>query len=335
MTLPASEAPIESPLSGVWAALPVPWRGDKVDAGLLRELLRRYAEAGIHGAYTAGTDGEMHVLELDDFQALVAALAEGSAETGLPVQAGCTWHHTPGVVERMRYAVECGVATAQLALPQWVPLDDGEVCRFFTSLHDDVPEARVVHYNHAGTGRFLNGRDYRAVVEACPTLIGTKQTGGDLSALIELVDATPELHHFVVDQQIVPAAMFGAAGFYSFHANLVPHVVRDMWDACARGDWVSAARQRLAMEAFLREWRSVRPRIGSPALAKVATRAGLLPDMPLDVRAPYTVGTEGDVAVLRDLVARHFPDGHVGAPSAITTSSAPQRKADHAARTTG
>jgi dihydrodipicolinate synthase/N-acetylneuraminate lyase len=310
-------------LQGVWAAVPIPWSGDRVDAGLVRELLRRYAAAGVHGAYTAGTDGEMHVLEQSDFDVLVEALAAGSEETGLPVQAGCTWHHTPGVVQRIRYAAACGVRVAQLALPQWVPLNDDEILRFFAGLHTEVPDARFVHYNHAGTGRFLTGRHYRSLLEVCPTLVGTKQTGGDVSALIDVVRATPGLSHFVVDHQIVPGALFGSRGLYSFHANLVPRVVLGMWEACARGDWQSAVRHRLAMEDFLREWRSARPSIGSPALAKIATRAGVLSDMPLDVRAPYTPGTEDDVAMLRDLVRRHFPDGVLKDPG---TAPVPPRQ---------
>lgn len=299
------------PLRGVWVALPVPWTGDRVDPGLVRELMRRYAAAGVHGVYTAGTDGEMHVLEQEDFEALVDALATASDETGLPVQAGCTWHHTGGVVRRMRYAVERGLGAVQLALPQWVPLRDPELLRFFSGLHDEVPEASIVHYNHPGTGRSLRGRDYQAVLEVCPTLVGSKQTGGDIPALIDIVGASPQLSHFVVDTQIVPGAMFGAQGLYSFHAHLVPDVILGMWDAAARGDWPTATRHRLALEAFLVEWRAVRPDLGSPALLKIAARAGTLDDLPLDVRAPYAAGTEDDVAVLRSLVARHFPDGRL------------------------
>ena len=38
-------------LSGAWAAIPTPWTADgSIDAGVVRELVERYAAAGLNGA---------------------------------------------------------------------------------------------------------------------------------------------------------------------------------------------------------------------------------------------------------------------------------------------
>ena len=50
--------------------------GRAVDAGIVRELVQRYAAAGLHGAYTTGTDGEVHVMEVDELKQLAAPFAE-------------------------------------------------------------------------------------------------------------------------------------------------------------------------------------------------------------------------------------------------------------------
>jgi dihydrodipicolinate synthase/N-acetylneuraminate lyase len=295
-------------LRGVWAALPVPWAADgTVDGGLVAELVRRYRAAGVDGVYTTGTDGEMHVLEWDDFRRLVDAFAAAVQEVGLPAQVGCTWSHTEGVLRRMRYARERGIGCVQVALPSWVPLGDDEVRRFFAELRAGCPEVGLVHYNIARSGRFLTGKDYRAIVAVAPNLVGTKHTGGDVASLIEIVQAIPELRHFVVDQQIVPGALFGARGFYSFLVNLSPRFTVALWRDCERGDWTEAARKRMVAEAFFREWltQDGLPS-ASPALAKIATRAGIFPEMPLAVRAPYRAGAEDQVVTLRALLAKHY-----------------------------
>ena len=63
-------------LRGVWVAMPTPWQADgAVDAAIVRELVGRYAAAGLHGAYTTGTDGEVHVMEVDELRQLVAPFA--------------------------------------------------------------------------------------------------------------------------------------------------------------------------------------------------------------------------------------------------------------------
>jgi len=297
-------------LQGVWAALPVPWAADgTVDSGLVAELVRRYRATGVDGVYTTGTDGEMHVLEWDDFRRLVDAFAAAVQAVGLPAQVGCTWSHTEGVLRRMRYAQERGIGCVQVALPSWVPLGDDEVRRFFAELQEGCPELGLVHYNIARAGRFLTGKDYRAILEVAPNLVGTKHTGGDVGSLIEIVQATPGVRHFVVDQQIVPGALFGAKGFYSFLVNLGPRFTVDLWRDCQRGDWTEAARKRVTAEAFFRDWlgQDGLP-TASPSLAKIATRAGIFPAMPLAVRAPYRAGTEEQVASLRALLEGRYPE---------------------------
>ena len=255
-----------------------------------------------------GTDGEMHVLDLPEFKQIDDAFANGAEETGLPVQVGCSWSHTDGAIERARYAAERGITTIQVALPSWVPLNDSEMLRFFAALQTELPETKIVHYNIARAGRFLKGRDYRAIAEVAPNVIGSKHTGGDVGSLIDIVQATPEMAHFVVDGQIVPGALFGARGYYSFTANLFPNFALELWRCCEERRWEDAAQLREIGEALFKEWLATCPEItASPALGKIATRAGIFSNMPLVVRAPYQSGGDAHVETLRNLIRNRFP----------------------------
>lgn len=61
-------------------------------------------------------------------------------------------------------------------------------------------------------------------------------------------------------------------------------------------------------EAFFSEWLATCPEItASPALGKIATRAGIFPDMPLVVRSPYQSGHDAHVETLRNLIQDRFP----------------------------
>ncbi|HEV8534602.1 MAG TPA: dihydrodipicolinate synthase family protein [Candidatus Limnocylindria bacterium] len=297
-------------LKGVWAAIPLPWtdRGT-LDAGILRELIAIYKDAGVHGVYTTGTDGEFHVLELSDFRSMVDAFARAVTDVGIPAQVGVTWVHTAGVIERTAYARDRGIQAVQVALPFWQALNDRELTNFFADLARAFPDVALIHYNIALAKRFLTGTEYRALLEVAPNLVGTKQTGGNVAALEEVVLATPELHHFVVDPHIVPGLLLGAKGTYSAAVNISAVWMMEWWADCERGDWSAATSKKVLLDRMDREAVRRLPHLSAePSWSKLYTRCGIFPTMPLAVRAPYLAATEDDARVFRGLLETEFAE---------------------------
>lgn len=297
-------------LHGVWVAMPTPWQSDgTVDGGIVREIVQIYADAGLHGAYTTGTDGEVHVMEVEDLRQLVPPFANAAGNAGLPVQVGCGWSHTNGVIERGRVARENGVGIIQVTLPAWIPLNDDEIVRFYGAIGDALPELLLIHYNIMRSGRMMNGKDFQRAQAVAPGLAGSKHTGGNISLVSEIIDATPGMAHFMVDADIVTGSLFGSPGYYSFIANISPSFALEMMGACDRGDWAVAAAHAKYCQRFFRAWLPMCPEINSSAaLGKIATAAGVFPDMPLFIKEPYTSGTERHVRELRALIQRDFPE---------------------------
>ncbi|MBM4420907.1 MAG: dihydrodipicolinate synthase family protein [Chloroflexi bacterium] len=297
-------------LHGVWAAIPLPWtdRG-VVDEGVLRELLRIYREAGVHGVYTTGTDGEFHVLDIADYRSLVDAFARGAADVGIPAQVGVTWLHTAGVLERIAYARDRGINAVQVALPFWQPLSDREILNFFADLARAFPDVALIHYNIALAKRFLTGAEYRSILEVAPTLVGTKQTGGNVAAFEEVVLATPRLHHFVVDPHVVPGVLLGARGTYSAAVNISARWMMEWWRDCERGDWQAATRKKVMLDRMDREAVGLLSHLtAEPSWSKLYTRCGIYPKMPLRVRAPYLSATDEDAAAFTRLLETGYPE---------------------------
>ena len=295
-------------LKGVWAAIPLPWtaRGT-LDAGMLRELVSLYKAAGVHGVYTTGTDGEFHVLEIAGYREMVDAFARAVTDLDMPAQVGVTWVHTAGVIERMAYARDRGIHAVQVALPFWQPLNDRELTGFFADLAKEFPDVAVIHYNIALAKRFLTGAEYRALLGVAPNLVGTKQTGGNVAAFEEVVLATPELHHFVVDPHIVPGLLLGAKGTYSAAVNISATWMMEWWADCERGDWTAATRKKVMLDRMDREAVRRLPHLSAePAWSKLYTRCGILPTMTLAVKAPYLAATEEDASVFRALLESEF-----------------------------
>lgn len=290
--------------------MPTPWQADgRVDTGIVRELVQRYADAGLHGAYTTGTDGEVHVMEVDELAQLVPPFAEAARTAGLPVQVGCGWSHTNGVIERGRIARANGVEIIQVTLPSWIPLDDDEIVRFYGGIGDALPELLLIHYNIMRSGRMMKGLDFQRAQTVAPNLAGSKHTGGNISLVAEIIDATPGMAHFMVDADIVAGALFGSPGYYSFIANTSPPFALSMMEACERGDWATAAAHAKYCQRFFRRWLPMCPDINSSsALAKIALAAGIFPEFPLAIKEPYTSGSERHVYELCAMIEREFPE---------------------------
>lgn len=251
----------------------------------------------------------MHVVDREAFQQLAEAFGRAVIDAGLPAQMGCTASDTQGVIERARVADAHGIHRIQVAFPSWLSISRDGMLRFFATLQESLPGMEFVHYNLATTGRLMDGDAYRAARDVAPNLVWSKHTGGSVASLIDITTATPELDHFMVDSQIVPGALFGAKGFYSFIANLSPALALALWGQAREGRWEQGAELRRRIDAFMATWLRSCPEItASPALVKIAVAARLAPSAPLRVRGPWTAGSRDHVHGLKRLFDETFPE---------------------------
>jgi dihydrodipicolinate synthase/N-acetylneuraminate lyase len=297
-------------LRGIWAAMPLPWNADgSLDRGALNELVARYAAAGAHGAYCTGTDGEFHTLELDEFRTVVTAFARAADRVGLPVHAGTGWLTLAGAIERTRIARDLGLHAVQVVPPFWVPVNDIERIRFYSALADAVPDIGILVYNTERIGKILGPAQMAALAAAVPSIVGSKYDGWDRAEFAEICAATPSLTHLPVDVGIGPSAGYPTRGLCSWVINLNPGWTMDWWRAIEAGDWGESDRRYTLAMGAMTDWESLLgPVTASSALAKICTRAGILPEMPLRVRSPYLAGTEDDVARLRSLLETKYAE---------------------------
>lgn len=300
---------LASPLRGVWAALPVPWKdGSTVDRDLIVQIVRRYAAAGLNGWYTSGSDGEMHALEIDLFVDLAEAAGAARDQVALPSQLGVSWVNQRGAIARAQIAKELGFSIIQTALPYWEPVGRVDTLDFFRSLTGAVPELDIIHYNIARVGRLIGGAEYAQMVELVPRLVGSKLTGGDVDLVIDCVRHAPTMAHFVVDGHMMPGALLGASGIYSAAANLNPRWAAEWWAAVTARQWDEVARRRTLLVRFRDRWREILGDVAGPAVAKVFARCGVAPEISLAIQPPYRPATEAQSAAVGKVLKSDFPE---------------------------
>jgi 4-hydroxy-tetrahydrodipicolinate synthase len=265
-------------LEGVIAALLTPVdRAGRVDHGALRQLVERLLSRGVTGISPLGSTGEGYSLDLDQRLAVVDTVA-ASVPPGTPVIPGVFAHnHEQAVAEIAAYAGHGGTAVLA-APPAYYPLAAAEQRGYFSRLAD-ITALPLVIYNIPVFTKIIIDPAAAAVLAGHPRVAGLKDSGRDLDYAARLLDAVaaegPAASHFSVltgmDSMLVSYMLAGARGTICANANVVPELVRAVYDAVLAGKLDDALRH----EARLRAVQAVIPAVATAAYKAALAATGI------------------------------------------------------------
>jgi 4-hydroxy-tetrahydrodipicolinate synthase len=226
-------------IRGSICALVTPFTADgALDLPAFGRLLDYQIEGGTEGVVVAGSTGEAHMLDHDEYEQLLS-FAVARVAKRIPVLAGTGEAATSKTVALTRRARELGADAALVVAPYYVrPTQDG-LRRHFLEVLYNVPSR---------TGCDVLPATVAALREH-PAIIGIKEAVGSderIRAISELVRA--DFVYLTGDDGTACKAMLGgAAGVISVVANLVPKAFRAFCDAATRGDKTAAERHNAGL----------------------------------------------------------------------------------------
>lgn len=239
-------------IRGSICALVTPFAADgALDLAAYGRLLEHQIAGGTQAVVVAGSTGEAHMLEHDEFERLLAFAVERVAGR-IPVIAGTGEAGTAKTVALTRRAAALGADAALVVAPYYVrPTQEGMRRHYLeVAEHGGLP---VLLYNvPARTACDLLPETVAGLREH-PAIIGIKEARGDaerIRATAELV--RPDFVYLSGDDGSAGEAMLaGAAGTISVVANLVPRPFRALCDAAVSGDRAAAARCGAALDPLV------------------------------------------------------------------------------------
>lgn len=274
---------------GIVPALITPLTPDEeIDEAGLRTLVDRLIEAGVHGLFVLGTNGEF--ISLSEAEKLrVARIAVDQARGRVPVIAGTGAYATREVIALNSKMQDQGIEAVSVITPYFNGATQAELFKHYDSIARATSLPVMLYTIPAKTGVQLNIDTVRRLSEI-PNIRGIKDSGGDFDRLLQLINLKRD--DFAVftgtDSMILWTLMAGGDGAVAATTNAVPSVVMSIWNNFHKGD-IAAARQ--AQEA-LRPLRDAFALGTLPVVLKTA--AGLLgmpagparsPVLPLDEAA--------------------------------------------------
>jgi 4-hydroxy-tetrahydrodipicolinate synthase len=265
-------------IHGSVCALVTPFGSDgALDLAAFGRLLDFQIAGGTQAVVVAGSTGEAHMLEHDEYDRLLAFAVEHVAGR-IPVIAGTGEAGTAKTVAITKRARNLGADAALVVTPYYVrPTQEG-LRRHFLEVaeHGGLP---VILYNvPSRTGCDLLP-ETTATLREHGAIVGIKEARGDA----ERIRLTAELvrSDFVYlsgdDASGAQAMLAGAAGVISVVANLAPRAFRALCDAAVAGDRAATARCNAALEPLVQALNC--------APNPIAVKAGL-PDLGLGTALP-------------------------------------------------
>jgi 4-hydroxy-tetrahydrodipicolinate synthase len=265
-------------IHGSVCALVTPFEADgALDVAAFGRLLDFQIAGGTQAVVVAGSTGEAHMLEHDEYDRLLAFAVEHVAGR-IPVIAGTGEAATAKTVALTRRARALGADAALVVAPYYVrPTQEG-LRRHFLEVADQGGLPVLLYNVPSRTGCDLLP-ETTALLRDHPAIVGIKEARADA----ERIRQTAELvrSDFVYlsgdDGSAADAMLAGAAGTISVVVNLVPRAFRALCDAAIAGDRAATARGHAALDPLVQALNC--------APNPIAVKAGL-PDLGLGTAVP-------------------------------------------------
>ena len=226
-------------LKGIVVPIVTPMNEDEsINTEELRRQVDRQIEAGIHGIFPFGTNGEGYILSFSE-KKLVLKTVIDQVNGRVPVYAGTGCISTKETIEQCKMAVDCGADILSVITPSFAKASQHELYVHYKTVAEAVPDAPIVLYNiPARTGNAL-APETVAELAKIDNIIGAKDSSGDWDNLSAYIELTKGMDYGVLsgnDSLILKALKAGAKGAIAGCANVYPKNMVGIYENWAKGD---------------------------------------------------------------------------------------------------
>src|SRR5208282_3329598 len=234
-----------SALRGVVVPLVTPLSDhEALDLPALGRVVDHVIGGGVHAVFSLGTTGEFARFNGSERTRIAAATARAVGGR-VPVLVGVSDAGTRLVIEHARAAADAGADAIVVSLPYYFPIrDEREVVSFYEEVARASSLPMILYNIPATTGASIGLSAFKHLLEL-ETIVGMKDSGGNLEYLRELISAArarPGFPVFVGDERLcVEGLAAGASGLVPSLANVFPGIFVELFQAAMAGDAARAA----------------------------------------------------------------------------------------------
>ena len=255
-------------LSGVIAPATTPFdKNGDIDFVSFIKQINWLIKEGVAGVAIGGSTGEGHTLNNEETRDLIAA-GNDAASGRVPIIAGVICDSTREAITRGSLLADLNPAALQVTPVHYLfRPDDESMIEHFKAIASQTGQ-KIIIYNVV-PWTYLSPELLLKIMEIVPSVIGVKQSAGDLKLFADLIhSANPEnLIFSAVDALMYPSYTLGAHGSIAAILTAAPKASVELWRA------VKSANHSEALELhkkLLNLWNALMPDHNLPASVKFA-----------------------------------------------------------------
>lgn len=288
-------------IKGIVVPLVTPFNKDEtIDEGALRQIVDYLIDAGVHGLFPSGSQGELYALTPEEKKRVMEIVIE-QANGRVFVMPSTGAITTRESIMLSRYAESCGADAISVITPYFIQPSAEEQIEHMTRIAEAV-SIPVLAYNNPGrTHVSFTPAMAAEVARRTSNFVGIKDSSGDLTNTLEYIEACPPGFRTFIgrDTLIYPALCCGCVGAVAATANVAPDLVVGIYEAFQAGDHALALERQRKLAPLRRAFS-----LGSfPVVVKDAMELMGLPAGPCraPIRSLEGPARERLIAILRDL----------------------------------
>ncbi len=229
-------------LKGIIVPIVTPMNEDEsINTEELRRQVERQIEAGIHGIFPFGTNGEGYILNYDE-KKLVLETVIDQVKGRVPVYAGTGCISTKETIEQCKMAQAAGADILSVITPSFAKASQHELIVHYETVAAAVDMPIVLYNIPARTGNAIAPETVAELAQV-DNIVGAKDSSGDWDNLSAYIELTKGMDFGVLsgnDALILKALEAGAKGAIAGCANVYPKNMVGIYENWAKGDLAAA-----------------------------------------------------------------------------------------------
>lgn len=290
--------------AGIIPAMITPFdETQNINESALRQLVRRFIDANVHGLFCLGTNGEFFTLTIEE-KLRVAEIVIEEARGRLPIYVGAGCVGTKETAQLAARLEQMGADALSMITPYFLTFTQQELIGHFRTVAEATALPIILYNIPARTGNSLLPRTVLELSKV-PNIVGIKDSSGSFDNILQILElCEPDFAVLAgTDSLILPTLMAGGHGAIAATANVFPEIVSSIYDLWMQGKPEEA-------ELSQRKLRALRSAFSMGTLPSVLKEVMNMIGLPAgEPRLPVQPLTPSAKAELRIVMDRYMGEG--------------------------